>query len=265
MIAGQMSWYQINTVMTKIINKAVITGAGGFLGSNLLPQLMSMANEVVAITSKSRDTVASNLDSMRGVLRIVAPQEIDSSSLLMQNADILVNCAFPRTSNGESIAIGLEYISKIYRFAKQTGIKSIVNISSQSVYDPHRTKAASEQDPICLESKYAVAKYASELLLEEVCDDVPHTSIRLASLIGTGFDQRVVNRLAQTACQGDSLTICDNGSLFGYLDVKDAVDALTLVCMFDHSEWRSVYNLGSKRSYTITEIAEEVSRVFKTR
>lgn len=55
---------------------------------------------------------------------------------------------------------------------------------------------ADENTVLCLESKYAVGKYATELLVNAICGKaVLHTNIGLASLIGAGFDQRIVNKM----------------------------------------------------------------------
>ena len=99
------------------------------------------------------------------------------------------------------IADGLKYIQSVFEKSVEGNAAVIVNISSQSVYSQKRTEAATEETPVCLESPYAVGKYAVELMLESICrgSKTRYTNLRMASLIGPGFDQRIVNRLVRQA------------------------------------------------------------------
>ena len=229
----------------------MVTGAGGFLGRNLVAELASRGHAVYAVTSKSEGELGAS-----ELAAVVPNRDFEAIAELMDGADVLVNCAFPRNVDGYQLADGMDYLQRVFAIAGASQVGAVVNISSQSVYSQTRTEPAREDTPVCLESKYAVAKYASEQLLEAYCGDKPHTNIRLASLIGPGFDQRVVNKMARRAMENGQIEVCDNGSNFGYLDVLDAVNALVAVCESDPDEWEQVYNLGPEGGVTLTEIAE---------
>ena len=229
----------------------MVTGAGGFLGRNLVAELASRGHAVYAVTSKSEGELGAS-----ELAAVVPNRDFEAIAELMDGADVLVNCAFPRNVDGYQLADGMDYLQRVFAIAGASQVGAVVNISSQSVYSQTRTEPAREDTPVCLESKYAVAKYASEQLLEAYCGDKPHTNIRLASLIGPGFDQRVVNKMVRRALESGVIEVCDNGSRFGYLDVLDAADALVAVCESDPDEWEQVYNLGPEGGVTLTEIAE---------
>ena len=238
--------------MANALSKTVmVTGAGGFLGKNLVAELVSRGHSVYAVTSKSEGELGtSELDA------VVPNRDFEAIAELLDGTDVLVNCAFPRNVDGYQLADGMDYLQRLFAIAGASQVGAVVNISSQSVYSQTRTEPAREDTPVCLESKYAVAKYASEQLLEAYCADKPHTNIRLASLIGPGFDQRVVNKMVRRALESGVIEVCDNGSRFGYLDVLDTADALVAVCESDPDEWEQVYNLGPEGGVTLTEIAE---------
>ena len=229
----------------------MVTGAGGFLGKNLVAELASRGHSVYAVTSKSEGELSAS-----ELAAVVPNRDFEAISELLDRTDVLVNCAFPRNVDGRQLADGMDYLQRVFAIAGASQVGAVVNISSQSVYSQTRTEPAREDTPVCLEGKYAVAKYASEQLLEAYCGDKPHTNIRLASLIGPGFDQRVVNKMARRAMENGQIEVCDNGSSFGYLDVLDAVNALVAVCESDPDEWEQVYNLGPEGGVTLTEIAE---------
>lgn len=241
------------------MRKVVLTGAGGFLGSHLLAELVGRGDEVCAVSSKSAAQLLSSAgaeDADLSLLKVIRHDDWNGLASELSDADVLVNCAFPRNVDGYQLADGMDYLQRLFAVAGSSQVGAVVNISSQSVYSQTRTEPAREDTPVCLESKYAVAKYASEQLLEAYCADKPHTNIRLASLIGPGFDQRVVNKMVGRAMESGLVEVCDNGSRFGYLDVLDAANALVAVCESDPDEWEQVYNLGPEGGVTLTEIAE---------
>ena len=224
------------------------------MGTELLRQIPDTHfDKIVAVTSK-RELPAQ--ESFGDRLVIVAPDDIEKNKEIFASADILLNCAFPRNVDGTSLAQGLAFIDAMFAAAASAGVGAVVNVSSQSVYSQHRSEPATEKTPLCLESKYAVAKYAVELLLEARCQGIPHTNIRMASLIGPGFDQRVVNKMVKKALAGERLSVQENGSRFGFLDVRDAAAGLLAVCKSNPATWKAVYNLGPDDFVSLTEIAD---------
>lgn len=245
--------------------KITVTGAGGFLGRNLLDRLLrSGPIEIVAITGKSRLALIPNwqpnVNSSK--IAVVAPNDWDQIDREISDSDILINCAFPRNVDGVGMARGLRFIDRLFECAGMNGDCAVINISSQSVYDQNDPKPATEEDELCLGSCYAVGKYAAELLLASHCSRNRHTNIRLASLIGPDFNQRVVNKLIVNALQNKELSIRDNGSKYGYLDVRDAAAGIDIIACANQEKWDEVYNLGSAKAYTLMEIVEEVKTAF---
>ena len=153
----------------------------------------------------------------------------------------------------------------VFERAAEAGASAIINISSQSVYSQQRTDAATEETPVSLESSYAVGKYAVELILESICrgSNTVFTNLRMASLIGPGFDQRIVNRFVKQALETGTLNVKRNQKKFGFFDVEDAVDRIVAMLGSKKMTWKHVYNLGRDGAYTLIGIAETVKDVVK--
>ena len=139
----------------------------------------------------------------------------------------------------------------------------MINISSQSVYDQKRCYAATEDSPLLLQSNYAVGKYASELFMKLLEKDAHVTNVRMASLIGPGFDQRLTNKMAKSAIQDRKISYQINDLVFGFLDVEDAARAILRLAAVPAARWKTVYNLGSDASYSLREIACTIAEILE--
>ena len=241
-----------------ISKKIVITGASGFLGRNLIQRLKNNAGyKVIALTS-----CPDNKNNTPNVTYLHKDSIINDGSIL--EGAIVINCAFPRNYSGKDMADGLKYIQRVFEIAVNSTANAIINISSQSVYSQFRNEIASENTEICLESPYAVGKYATELMVESLCKEhaTCYTNLRMSSLIGPGFDQRVVNRLVKKALAGDVLNVVDSNKRFGFLDVDDAVTAIMQLIKTDTINWKSLYTIGNEKEYSIVEIVNCIKQVF---
>lgn len=227
----------------------VITGSGGFLGRNLLREFRDDVR-VIAASSKERRG-----ESERGNVEFI--QNASLRTLKWDDVDVLINCAYPRSSTNFEIADGLSFIQSVLSNAVDGGVRSVVNISSQSVYSQKRTEAATEDTKPCLESTYAIGKYASELLTDSICGKLRHTNLRMASLLGVGFEPRLVNRFIRKALNGEQIVITGGNQIFDFLDVRDAANAIARVAVSE-CEWNHCYNLGSSESWTLLEIVRKI-------
>ena len=234
-----------------------VTGAGGFLGTHILRQLAGDPNcRVYAFTfdfERSRE-------SFVRAENIIPTDNSEAAAFDYSDIDVLLNCAFPRNVSDETFAAGLDFIRDVLVKAAADKAGAVINISSQSVYSQKRLSPADEQTPAVLESKYAVGKYWSELFVNTVCKGMRHTNLRMASLIGAGFDQRITNKFAKQIIAGQQITLTGGEQRFGFLDVRDAASGI-LTAAKDQGEWEETYNLGGGQSYTLLEIAEAAHRI----
>lgn len=240
--------------------KIVITGASGFLGSCLVERLKDDCRYTVYALSSKPDDLMQRIGGTN-----VSYNYKDAMVAEMLKDGIVINCAYPRNSTGRTIADGLKYIQRVFEAAVENCAAEIINISSQSVYSQQRTEAATEDTPICLESPYAVGKYAIELMLESICrgSKTRYINLRMASLIGPGFDQRIVNRFAMKLINGEAVKVVRQPKKMGFLDVEDAVSAILAIVSAIPNSIQPIYNVGNGNGYTVEEIYNVVSSVLR--
>lgn len=241
----------------------LVTGAGGFLGSEIINQLLNEYScDVVALDLKKENIKPCLLKFKK--LKCYSIDEWENNEISLKSIDILIHCAFSRSYNGEKLAESLNFTRALFFKAAQANVKLVINISSQSVYGPPYKPLWSEKTPVAPNSLYAMAKYSSELIANAICNDsstkTNSASLRLSSLIGPGLEERLVNKFVKNALSGDPINIVGGEQTFSFMDVRDAASAIISLLFVESSNWQNVYNLGNNSRNSLLEIAEIVQK-----
>lgn len=238
-------------------SRIIVSGAGGFLGSHIIRR--ALENRDIGIVA-----ISSGSDFAPGV-EVMTTQAFLSGALRCTPEDVFINCLFPTNADGVKMADGLQTLFRLISTARDSGVGAFINVSSQSVYASKREVPAREDTPLCLESPYAVGKYCSEAYTNQVFADMPHTNVRMASLLGPGYDLRIVNRMVDQALRGDALKVVGGMQRYGFLDVRDAADGLVTLAHSAPSTWQETYVLGRRECCTLMEVVECIVSTLKAR
>lgn len=233
------------------MKRIIVCGASGFLGHNLVNEAKNRGIPVLAITTKP-ETI-----QYEGVY-CTNTQGFLAGNVELSNADVFINCVFPTNADGIKMADGLKTTYEVIIAAKESGVGAFVNISSQSVYPSKREEAANENTHLSLETPYAVGKYSTEVFTNTVFERLPHTNIRLASLIGVGYDQRIINRMILQGLKGEVLKVIGGMQRYGFLDVRDAASGLIALSQSNVDSWKQEYNLGRAECYTLIDVVNVI-------
>ena len=249
---------------TQNIESVLVTGAGGFLGGELIKQLSATTNyQIFALTSQ-KEKVLSRFSEVKQ-LACFDIEEWMSGKLPWEEIDTLIHCAFARVSSGQELASSLNFANELFKEARENKITAVINVSSQGVYGRTHKPLWSEETPVDPHSIYGFAKYASELLLNNlraVNDNQTFTTnLRLSSLSGgaAGLKFEVISKFVNHALRGEPIKIVGGKQIFSYMDVRDAAAGIIALLTVCPQEWQEVYNLGSNRGCTIIEIANLVA------
>lgn len=235
------------------MKRFLVTGAAGMVGRAVI-------EEIAANHKDEIEVFASDL-----FLDTLLPYESehvhiflnDSLESVMQHNsfDCLLQLAFPRNVQPDQWAPGIQFSFYVFGLARRYNVGRIIHVSSQSLYGWQREGAADESCPVQLVSPYTTGKYCTEVLLDTIFSNTPHTNVRLSTIIGPYTKERVTNKFLQHVIDGEDINVQGGGQVFSFCDVRDAASGFVTIMNSDRAELRPLYNLGTREYATLLEIA----------
>ena len=237
----------------------LITGANGFLGGKITRRIITDTGfDVTAVAS-----------SEEKVLSMCEKESVDKSRVhFLSNTDFLkedtelrdvfgaVHLAFARRVRpAADIASSLTYAADVFHKFASCNIDRIINMSSQGVYGTTE-EIRREDTPPAPENHYTMAKYASEVLFNDILSNCPHHTIFRLDLVAQS--QNIIKGLCKSAKEGQ-INLKGGRQVFSFIDGEDVAEAVIAMLKVD-GEWDTVYNVGwNQKRYTLVELAEIVA------
>lgn len=238
------------------MKKLIISGASGYIGRTFISKYKHDF-EIIALSRNEK-----SLKEYDEYISIMSLEELER--LDMDFSDYyLINLAFPRKSDMDLLMDSFEYTSRLLEKTVRNGLRKVINISSQSVYDKDRFDEAFEADIVKIFSLYGMAKIYSEHQIESYARllDFDYIHLRLASVIGKNFNQRMINKFVANYFNNEDLNVIEKGERFSFINVNDVCSAIYEVVINQEIKWNEIYNVGSLDEYTITQIIDSIKAV----
>jgi nucleoside-diphosphate-sugar epimerase len=248
----------------------VVTGAAGFIGSNLVDSLLAEGHSVVGLDRRSPHEDVQAAVNLVGALPqpaftfVHADISTDDIADVMTGAEVVFHlAAVPgvRASWGQRFeqyaATNLLGTRRVLEACRQAGIRRLVFASSSSVYGPAEGPSR-ETDPTAPISPYGVTKLAGEHLCHAyaVRGDVGLSVVALRYFTVYGPRQRpdmAISRILSAALFGRKVTLYGDGTQRReFTFVGDAVAATMAAADLD-VPW-AVVNVGGGSSVTLIDV-----------
>jgi len=249
------------------MSKCLVTGGAGFVGSNLVDELIGQGHQVVVIdnlsTGKKEYINAGadfyNLDLKN--LAAIAPLFNGVAYVFHQAALARVQPSIedPAKYHDNNVNATLNVLIA----ARDAKVKKLIYASSSSVYGDQARMPLTEDLAVAPISPYALQKYIGE----EYCRlfshvyKLPAVCLRYFNVYGPrmateGAYASVVSIFGQQMQKGEPMTIAGDGTHFRtYTYVKDIVRANILASQSDIADGRAI-NAGQSTEYTVNQIAK---------
>lgn len=242
-----------------------VTGASGYLAWSFINLASTNEDNSIIAISSNTDKIK-KMYNQKNVVCFNNDEYLQNTTTDLK-VDTLVHTAFARESNGKKLVGSLGFLTAILEHCKKTSVKKFINISSQSVYGSKSIKLKAEDALNNLEPEYlyALAKCASEILVEETLkdSDVHFSNLRLASLIGPSYfyPNNIVYKFILQGLQKGKFKIVGGKQNFSFLDVRDAVMAIYKLACSELGNEDKFLNLGAESNINIKELGNIVKKV----
>lgn len=258
----------------------LVTGAAGFIGSNLVDRLLGQGHEVVGIdnlSTSTRDNLISAFSTNRFVLH-----ERDLSQGIPIGIDgqsfdwvfhLSANVGVERVIKGvnRTISDNLFATHNILDFSRTNRIP-IIFTSTSEIYGKNSKIPMHEEDDRLMGSAstfrwaYAETKVLDELLFKEfwTADKIPSITVRLFNTVGPRQSREygmVLPRFVHQARNSLPISIYGDGlQTRSFCHVNDVINAM-LMLTNNSKAYGSVFNVGSSSPITIIELAKLVKKL----
>jgi UDP-glucose 4-epimerase len=254
--------------------KALVTGGGGFIGSNLVRALIERGDEVRILDNFS----TGNRANLEGLDVEVVEGELRSYERVhnaVRGTEVVFHLgalgSVPRSVQDPltSSAVNVEGTLNVLLAARDEGVRRVVYSSSSSVYGPRRELPVTEDMPPDPISPYGVAKLAAErycVSFSRVYESFESVVVRYFNVFGprqSPFSQyAAVIPLFVTAIEaGEPITIYGDGEQrrdFTY--VANVVDGTIKAAEAASANGR-IFNVAASAPVTVNTVAAAIGDV----
>ena len=251
--------------------KALVTGAGGFVGANLVGRLLDAGHEPTAVVRPGR--LPWRLRDLDGEVAIRATDLRDADavhrSVLDTRPDVVLHLAAHGAYSWQQdfaamLAVNVRATEALLLGAREVGAR-LVNAGSSSEYG-RKDHAPSEAEPVEPNSLYAIAKVAATQLcrLAAATYGQDAVTLRLYSVYGPWEEPgRLMPTLVERGLAGHLPPLVDPRTARDFVWVHDACDAFLAAASVELHDPGSVLNIASGTQTTLRTLVELARSTFK--
>jgi UDP-N-acetylglucosamine/UDP-N-acetyl-alpha-D-glucosaminouronate 4-epimerase len=252
--------------------KALVTGGGGFIGSNVVRALLAQGDDVRVLDNFSTGSRA-NLAGLEHDVQLVEGdlRSYERVHAAVRGAEVVFHQgalpSVPRSVQDPltTTAVNIEGTLNVLLAARDEGVRRIVNASSSSVYGNTGTLPRVETqapDPI---SPYAVAKLAAERFCTSFSRvyGMEIVSLRYFNVFGPRQDPTsqyaaVVPRFIRAIADGEPVTIYGDGEQSRDFTFVDNVVGANLLAADAPDVGGEILNVATGGSVTVNGLADAI-------
>ena len=255
------------------MKKILVTGASGWLGSEIVKSLLQRGDAVIATdltispqvhalgtTHPKLATVPADLGEWHQVLRLLRDHQPDA---IIHAAAVVgvIQCA---NIPIKSLRVNVEGSINLFEAMTLTGIKRVVHISTEETYGDFNTEVINEDHPQNPTSVYGATKLAVEHFGRIYSRDhgLECINVRTCWVYGPHLPRmRVPRTFVEAALKGEAHHLPEGSDLaVDQVYITDTVAGALLA--LDKSQHRfDSYNIATGAAPTIADVADAVNRV----
>jgi nucleoside-diphosphate-sugar epimerase len=256
----------------------LVTGASGFLGRKLVPELLRHGAHVLGVDQSAwpGDTgatpkgienyrhlqadLAGDLDPLADFLSQV-PRSRRGVFHLAGLADA-GNCKeFPDAAFKANVALTFRLLD----LCRRVGGAKFIFPSTGLVYGDGLMRAATENDPVYPHSVYASTKIAAEALVRAYAVNYGCSAViaRLSNVYGPGIGENtVIGRILAQVSRGERIQVHDEHPVRDFIYIEDVVHALVALYPVELRPDDIIVNISTGEGTRIGEVVRSADHAF---
>jgi len=250
--------------------RALVTGAGGFIGSHLTEQLVRAGATTRAFVHYNALGTWGWLESsdLRPHIDVVAGDIRDYHSVqsAMQGIDIVFHLAaliaipYSYEAPGSYVRTNIEGTLNVLQAARACGVQRVVHTSTSEVYGTAHYVPIDEKHPLQGQSPYSATKIGADKLAESfhLSFDLPVVTVRPFNTYGPRQSSRaIIPTLISQCLSHETVQV---GNLHPTRDLNYVRDTATgfMAAAASDAAIGKVLNIGSGREISIGDLAQMI-------
>ncbi|MFA6973581.1 MAG: GDP-mannose 4,6-dehydratase [Parcubacteria group bacterium] len=261
--------------------KVLITGGGGFIGSNLSDRLISMGAKVYSLeknSSKKAFLEKSSLPNKTIIQGDICNKKFIDNLFKKEDFEICFHLAArPLVLEGraneaplETFKVNIMGTLNILEAVRNYKTRGLIMASTSHVYGKNKLPFLEEYFPRP-SSPYETSKACADILAQTYKEHykLPVAIARFVNVYGPGdYNQRIIPKTIQLVLKNESPQLYDNIAKRSYLYIDDAVDGYIYLAekINELVKNRSniIYNFGTEEVYSTKNIIENILFLMKS-
>lgn len=214
--------------------KILMTGAGGFVGKNLLSVLSNGGHSIVATYRYEPPPHMHMQESQQNVRWLKV--DLSRDQLELGPIDTIIHMAAMHYQSRrmpqpvDLIEANINSTLNLSEFAKKNGIKKFIHFSTVTIHGDIQVPTLTANVPINDPDFYGATKYLGERILKEYAKEFPITVLRLPAILGPDYFVPWLGRVLTKAFNDEPLSIYNGQSLFN--NITDVQELSRLIPLF---------------------------------
>lgn len=245
--------------------RAIVTGATGFVGKNIVNELINNSVDVIAV-DVNIEHIPNEWDGKVTYVKLNIFDENEYYILDQYKADMIFHLAWAATSGNLRGDVSLQldnakYSCKLMEYLSQKGCKRFVFAGSIMEYEAMEYISLDNSNP-SLGMMYSTAKLAADFMLKTLANSLQmeYVNVLISNIYGVGErSARFLNTMLRKMMNNEDIELTHCNQLYDFIYVTDAAKAI--VASGIHGKSMNTYYIGNKKALPLRDFVEQMMHV----